>query len=67
MTTSRSAAAGDDVQLRLDAATLGSLFLGGASVACLARAGRIAGDCASLGLADRMFHADSEPWCSTEF
>jgi predicted acetyltransferase len=63
----RAAAAGDDVQLRLDAAALGPVFLGGASIARLTRAGRVEGDRASLRLADRMFRSDSEPWCSTEF
>ncbi len=54
--------------LRLDAAALGSLFLGGASVAHLASAGRIEGDAAALRQAQLMFGTASDgPWCSTEF
>jgi predicted acetyltransferase len=53
--------------LRLDAAALGSLFLGGTSVAHLARAGRIEADPMSLSLAEEMFGAGTGPWCSTEF
>lgn len=53
--------------LRLDASVLGSLFLGGASVTRLARAGRIGGDLTSLRCAHQMFGADLDPWCSTEF
>lgn len=53
--------------LKLDASVLGSLFLGGASVAQLARAGRIEADVPSLRRAHQMFGADLDPWCSTEF
>jgi predicted acetyltransferase len=53
--------------LRLDAAALGTLFLGGTSVAHLARAGRIEADSASLRRAQQMFGAGLGPWCSTEF
>jgi predicted acetyltransferase len=59
-------AAGDPV-LRLDIAALGSLFLGGTSVADLARAGRIESDSVSLRRAQQMFRSDQAPWCSTEF
>jgi predicted acetyltransferase len=63
----RPAAGQDGVSLRLDAAALGSLFLGGPSVAHLARAGRIEADRASLHYAHQMFGAGLDPWCSTEF
>jgi predicted acetyltransferase len=56
-----------DLGLRLDIATLGSLFLGGASVSHLARAGRVDGDSDSLRRAHLMFRSDPPPWCSTEF
>jgi predicted acetyltransferase len=63
----RPAAGAGGPGLRLDVATLGSLFLGGASVAHLARAGRVEGDRVSLQRADQMFRSDPAPWCSTEF
>jgi hypothetical protein len=47
--------------LRLDAAALGTLFLGGTSVAHLARAGRIEADSASLRRAQQMFGAGARP------
>jgi predicted acetyltransferase len=53
--------------LRLDASALGSLFLGGASAALLARAGRVDADPAAVRRADQMFRSDEDPWCSTEF
>ncbi|MBO0805082.1 MAG: GNAT family N-acetyltransferase [Nocardiopsaceae bacterium] len=53
--------------LRLDAATLGSLYLGGASVMDLARAGRIGGDPDALRQARLMLGTGTTPWCSTEF
>jgi predicted acetyltransferase len=53
--------------LKLDASALGSLFLGGASVAHLATAGRIEADVPSLRRAHQMFGANLDPWCSTEF
>jgi predicted acetyltransferase len=63
----RPAAPSATASLRLDAAVLGSLFLGGTSVANLASAGRVAGDAAALGQAQLMFGAGTGPWCSTEF
>jgi len=63
----RPAPGAADPGLRLDIATLGSLFLGGASVANLARAGRVEGDSVSLRRAHQMFRSDPSPWCSTEF
>jgi predicted acetyltransferase len=59
--------AGAAAGLRLDAAALGSLFLGGASAALLARAGRVEGEPAAVRRADQMFRAGQDPWCSTEF
>lgn len=56
-----------DASLRLDAAALGMLFLGGTSVAHLARARRIEADCVSLRRAQQIFGAGIGPWCSTEF
>jgi predicted acetyltransferase len=63
----RPAAGQDGARLRLDAAALGSVFLGGPSVALLAKAGRIEADRASLRRAHQMFGARLDPWCSTEF
>jgi predicted acetyltransferase len=53
--------------LRLDAAALGSLFLGGTSAAHLASAGRIEADAVTLRRAQQMFSDGTGPWCSTEF
>jgi predicted acetyltransferase len=53
--------------LRLDVATLGSLFLDGVSVVHLAGAGKVAGDAAAVREAQRMFGTEAGPWCSTEF
>ena len=63
----RRAVGTDRAALRLDAAVLGSLFLGGPSLAQMARAGRVAADAATLRRADQMFGSDQDPWCSTEF
>ncbi len=63
----RPAAGRNGPSLSLDAAAIGSLFLGGPSVAQLARAGRADGDRASLLRADQMFGSGLDPWCSTEF
>ncbi|HZD65205.1 MAG TPA: GNAT family N-acetyltransferase [Acidimicrobiales bacterium] len=64
----RRARAGDKVDLALDVATLGALYLGGHGVAPLVHAGRLAEE--SPGAARRlgaMLAADPAPWCSTEF
>lgn len=53
--------------LRLDTTALGSLFLGGTSVARLAAAGLVQADPASLLRANQMFGTGLEPWCSTWF
>jgi predicted acetyltransferase len=63
----RPASSSATASLRLDAAVLGSLFLGGTSAANLASAGRVAGDAAALDQAQSMFGAGTDPWCSTEF
>jgi predicted acetyltransferase len=53
--------------MRLSASALGSLFLGGASVARLAASGLIEADPASLLRANQMFGTGLDPWCSTWF
>jgi predicted acetyltransferase len=53
--------------LRLDAASLGSLFLGGTSVIHLARAGAVEGDTPAVRQAQLMFATSADPWCSTKF
>jgi predicted acetyltransferase len=53
--------------LRLDAAHLGALYLGGHRFRTLARAGRIEGDARALARADAMFVWDPLPWCPEVF
>lgn len=53
--------------LRLNAAALGSLFLGGTSVVHLASAGIVEGDAPAVRQAQLMFGTGPGPWCSTEF
>ena len=53
--------------LRLDRATLGTLYLGGFAATQLGRAGRIAGDDVALATADRMFRWPVAPWCAEIF
>jgi predicted acetyltransferase len=53
--------------LRLDAAALGSLFLGGTSVVHLVSAGNVEGDAPAVRQAQLMFGTGPGPWCSTEF
>lgn len=53
--------------LRLDAAALGSLYLGGVSFATLAGVGRVVGTDEALDLADRMFVVPTAPYCTTGF
>jgi predicted acetyltransferase len=48
-------------------AALGSLLLGGTSVARLAAAGLVQADPASLLRANQMFGTGLDPWCSTWF
>jgi predicted acetyltransferase len=63
----RRAAPQEGPRVSLDAAVLGSLFLGGPSVAHLARTGRIRGDYSSLRRAGQLFGAGLNPWSSTDF
>ena len=65
--TCRAAGRSPAPSLRLDVATLGSLFLDGTSVAHLASAGSVAGDAAAVRQAQLMFGTGTDPWCSTEF
>ena len=65
--TCRAAGHSTAPSLRLDAAALGSLFLDGASVVDLARAGSVEGDAAAVRQAQLMFGTGTGPWCSTEF
>ncbi len=54
--------------LRLDAADLGAIYLGGPSVAVLVAAGRIAElTPGSAGLAARLFASERAPWCPEIF
>ena len=53
--------------LRLNAAALGSLFLGGTSVVHLASTGIVEGDAPAVRQAQLMFGTGPGPWCSTEF
>jgi predicted acetyltransferase len=54
-----------DLVMELEA--LGAVYLGGASVRALARAGLVRGTPEILSRADAMFHADPPPWCSARF
>lgn len=65
--TCRPAPAAGTDGLRLDVSVLGSLFLGGVSVARLAASGLIDADPASLLRANHMFGTGLDPWCSTWF
>jgi predicted acetyltransferase len=53
--------------LRLDVSALGTLFLGGPSIARLAASGLVDADPASLLHANQMFATGLDPWCSTWF
>jgi predicted acetyltransferase len=54
--------------LVLGVSELGSLYLGGASFAMLARAGRVTERTqGALARADRMFASERAPWCDTDF
>ncbi len=58
----------DRADIRLDAADLGAVYLGGTSFRTLAGAGRIEVETAEpLGLADAMFRWDPRPWCPAVF
>lgn len=54
-------------QLRLDRATLASLYLGCASASQLARAELVHGDATAIATADRLFASASAPWCPEVF
>lgn len=58
---------GTATDLRLDAADLASLYLGGHSAIALAGAGRIRGTHDAVTVAGRMFRGDVEPWCEEVF
>ena len=58
-------AASPEIAMARDA--LGALYLGGVSASRLARAGRVEGRGAALGLADRMFASEVAPWCPELF
>jgi predicted acetyltransferase len=53
--------------LRMDHATLGSLYLGGFGADLLARAGRLHGSAAAVATAERMFASAVAPWCPEVF
>lgn len=53
--------------VRIDAADLGALYLGGNRFQALARAGRVAGSPEALRRADAMFNWDPLPWCPEIF
>jgi predicted acetyltransferase len=54
-------------ELRLELAALGSVVLGGISVALLARAGTITGAADAVAWADRLFAWPIAPWCPEVF
>jgi predicted acetyltransferase len=54
-------------ELRFEGTALGSVFLGGVSVAALARAGRITGAPEAIARADRMFAWPVAAWCPEMF
>jgi predicted acetyltransferase len=54
--------------LRMDAADLGSAYLGGVRFGLLARAGRVTEETAgAVAAADRLFGVDPLPWCDSDF
>ena len=53
--------------LEMDAAALGSIYLGGIRVTALAAAGLVDGDHASVTAAEQLFHTDVAPWCPEIF
>jgi predicted acetyltransferase len=56
-----------DPDLVLDARDLGAVYLGGARMAALSRAGLIHGGRAAVETADLMFSWDPPPWCPEVF
>lgn len=63
----RCAPAGKPADVRCDARTLATLFLGCASATQLARAELVHGERAALSLADQMFATALAPWCPEMF
>ncbi len=58
----------EEPAIRLDAADLGALYLGGASLRTLAAAGRVAADEeGALARGDALFRWDPPPWCPFVF
>ena len=57
----------DDADVRLDAAELGALYLGGRSAVELSRAGLVSGAPDAVRAADRMFRTAVAPWCPEVF
>jgi len=57
----------DDAGITLDVADLGAVYLGGARLQTLRRAGRVEGDDTALRLADAMFAWEPLPWCPEVF
>ena len=53
--------------VRLGVAELSAIYLGGTRLSTLARAGRVSGEAAAIGLADLMFTAGVPPWCPEGF
>jgi predicted acetyltransferase len=53
--------------LTVSAADLASIYLGEARVGTLAWSGRVAGDPASVRLAQSMFSWHIDPWCTVGF
>lgn len=54
-------------EITIDRATLGSLYLGGASASTLARAELVRGDAAAITTADCLFGSAVAPWCPEVF
>lgn len=53
--------------ITLSTADLAAAYLGGPRLSLLARAGRLEGESAALGLADALFGWDLLPWCADQF
>jgi predicted acetyltransferase len=61
-------APGEDVDVTLDASSLGAVYLGGVAPSTLARAGRVVEERpGALGRADRLFSTAIAPFCGTGF
>ncbi|GGC88871.1 UPF0256 protein [Tersicoccus solisilvae] len=62
-----AAAPRPDADVTVDVASLGSAFLGGATIGALADAGRIRGGGTAVAQLSRMFAVDRAPYCITHF